>query len=157
MAESHLNTVRKKLETYAERGVFRGYAELKRAGSKTEFQFIWLEDTQFSLLVDHTKGTLQLKELLPEVVSRDFLDNDLREFIKTRTDKKLPAHRRVDSKRAELAYANRKSKVSITLKVLNNQYAYGITKLLNTTNELFAHLHLHHPQYLWACFGVPEE
>ncbi len=157
MAGSHLNTVRKKLQAYAERGVFRGFAEHDRAGSKTEFQFFWLEDHRFVLVVDHEKGTLQLKDVLPDVESRSHLDSDLREFVKGRTDKKLPAHRRVDPKRAELKYTNRKSHATLTLHVLKNQYSYGVTKLLNTTNELFGFLHMRHPPYLWEHFGVPEE
>lgn len=157
MAVSHLNTVRKKLRAYADRGVFRGFAELDRPGSKTEFQFIWLEDHRFTLIVDHEKGTLQLKNLLPAVELRSFLDEDLRGFVKGRTDTGLPAHRRVDPKRAELTYANRKSNVTLTMHVLKNQYSYGVTKLLNTTNELFGFLHMRHPPYLWEHFGVPEE
>ncbi|MFP6584350.1 MAG: hypothetical protein VCD00_17585 [Candidatus Hydrogenedentota bacterium] len=157
MAESHLATVRKKLQNYADRGVFRAYAEVKRSPSKTEFQFVWLEDARFNLIVDHEKGTMQLKNLLPDVTSHDFLDSDLRDFIKSRSDKSLPAHRRLDPKRGTLAYTNRKSAVSLTLTVHKNQYAYATTKILNITNELFAHLHLHHPPYLWANFDVPEE
>ena len=157
MADSHLNTVRKKLQAYAERGVFRGFVEMPRGGSKTEFQFIWLENHRFVLLVDHDKGTLQLKDVLPAVESRSYLDTDLRDFVNKRTDQALPAHRRVDPKRAELKYVNRKSKATLTLHVLKNQYSYGVTKLLNTTNELFGFLHMRHPPYLWENFGVPEE
>lgn len=157
MAESHLNTVRKKLRAYADRGVFRGFTEIDRPGTKTEFQFIWLEDHRFVMVIDHDKGTLQLRNLLPAVESRSFLDNDLREFIKGRTSTDLPAHRRVDPKRAKLTYVNRKSQASLTLQILNNQYAYGVSKLLNTVNELFGHLHMRHPPYLWEHFGVPEE
>ena len=157
MAESHLNTVRRKLQAYAERGVFRGFHEIKRPGSKTEFQFIWLEDHRFTLIVDHDKGTIQLKDMLPAVTSRSNLDSELRGFINGRVDRSLPAHRRVDPKRAELAYTNRKSQVTLTMRVLNNQYSYGVTKLLNTVNELFGFLHMRHPPYLWKNFGVPEE
>lgn len=157
MAKSHLDIVHQKLKTYADRGVFRSFDVGATKGSKTEFRFVWLEDAQMKLVFDHTKGSLQLKNLLPNIESRSFLDNDLRAFIKKRADAALAAHRRVDPKRATLHYTNRKQSVSLTLSVLNNQYAYGVTKLLNMTNETFGHLHMNHVQYLWENFDVPQE
>ena len=157
MARNHVGVVHKKLQGYADRGVFRSFDVGDTKGSKTVFRFIWLEDTPFTLVFDHDKGILQLKNLLPNVESRSFLDNALREYIGDRANPTLPAHRRVDPKRATLRYSNRKEHVSLTLAVEKNQYSYAVTKLLNVTNELFGHLHMYHIQYLWDNFEVPQE
>ena len=157
MARNHISIVQKKLQGYADRGVFRSFDVGLTKGAKPEFRFVWLEDTQFTLVFDHDRGTLQLKNLLPNVESRSFLDDALRAYIGDRADPALPAHRRVDPKRATLRYANRKQKVSLTLAVEKNQYSYAVTKLLNVTNELFGHLHMNHIQYLWDNFDVPQE
>ena len=157
MAQKHLTIVQKKLQGYADRGIFRSFDTGKTKGSKTEFRFVWLEDTTFTVVCDHEKNTLQLKNLLPEIESHSFIDDALRKYISERSDESLPAHRRVDSKRATLTYTNRKQNVSLSLTIQKNQYAYAVTKLLNLTNELFGHLHMYHIQYLWDNFDVPQE
>jgi len=157
VAQKHIKIVAKKLQEYADRGVFRSFEAGKTKASKTNFRFNWLEDTLFTLVLDHEKSTLKLKNLLPGIESKSFLDNDLRVFIDGRSTPSLPPHRRIDSKRAELRYSNRKGLVSLILTVHNNQFSYGLTKLLNVTNELFGHLHMNHIQYLYEEFDVPQE
>ncbi|MDA0349983.1 MAG: hypothetical protein O3C43_16500 [Verrucomicrobia bacterium] len=157
MSTSHIDIVRGKLKSYCNRGVFRGYSESSGRLGKTVFKFTWLLDRGFVLECDPQKHTLTLKNLLPHVPNRSHMDQDLRGFVQDRDSNDLPAHRRVDAKRANLSYANRKGTVSLTLTVKKNQYSYGVTKLLNTTNELFGHLHMVHISYLWKYFEVPEE
>lgn len=155
--ERHTKTVRERLKRHAQRGALRQFEERPAKGGKTEFRFVWLLNKPFTIVFDPKRSTLTLKNALPAVPPRSHLDRDVRAFIKGRTDASLPAHRRLDPKRAELSCVNRKSSMSFTLTVKRNQFAYGTTKLLNLTNELFGFLDMYHIQYLWEHFDVPEE
>jgi hypothetical protein len=148
-----LNVVRESLQTYADRGVFRGFSEVK-AG---HFTFVWLLHHPMELIVDTAKGALRFKQLLPNVPAKSELYAELKSFIQGRHDRELPEHRRIDRKRAEASCANRGGFVSVSLKVKNNQYAYGVKRIVNLAHELFLHLRERRPDYLVENFNVPQE
>ena len=52
---------------------------------------------------------------------------------------------------------NRAGNVSIALKVRNNQYAYGLNRLVNLVHEVFVQLNDSHPDYMCNNFDVPQE
>jgi hypothetical protein len=153
MAKGSLNVVRESLQAYADRGIFRGFSEI-RSG---HFQFVWVIHHQMELLVDPSKQTLRFKQLLPGVPAKSALYAEVKKFIAERHDRELPEHRRIDRKRAEASCANRGGWVSISLKVKNNQYAYGVNKIVNLIHELFVLLRDRHPDYLVENFDVPQE
>lgn len=157
MARSHVETVRKRLKGYAERGVFKGFEERASRGGRTEFTFEWLHQKPFTIVFDEKAGTLLLKNLLPDIPVKSDLYRDVRALVEGRAGKGLPAHRRIDPKRAELSCSNRASRVSFKVVVKRNQYAYALGRLLSFTNELFGHLDMYHIQYLWEHFDVPQE
>jgi hypothetical protein len=144
------------LHGYAERGALRQLEEHSARG-KTTFQFTWLLDRRFTVVVDPTKSRMEIKDLLPNVPARSDLDRAVRAFVASRSDRRLPAHRRVDPGRVEISCANRKSALSFIFVVKRNQYKYATAKALNFCNELFSFLDLHHIQYLWEHLGLPEE
>jgi hypothetical protein len=153
MAKSSLNVVRENLQAYAERGVFRGFSEVKSG----QFKFSWLIHHQMELIADTTKQVLRFKQLLPGVPADSPLYAELKEFIAYRHHRELPPHRRIERRRAEVSCANRGGYVSISLKVKNNQYAYGVNRIVNLVHELFVHLRDAHPDYLVENFDVPQE
>jgi hypothetical protein len=153
MAKRSLNVVRENLQAYADRGVFRGFSEIKSG----HFQFVWVVRHQMELVVDTTKQTLRFKQLLPGVPTNSPLYREVKRFIEERHDRQLPEHRRIDRRRAEVSCSNRGGWVSITLKVKNNQYAYGVNKIVNLVHELFVLLRDRHPDYLVENFDVPQE
>lgn len=153
MAKSHLNIVRESLQAYAERGVFRGFSEVKTG----HFSFVWLIHHQMELVVDVTRGVLQFKRLLPGIPAKSALYSELKEFIQDRHNPTLPEHRRVDPRRAALTCANRGGFITLSLKVKNKQYAYGVNRVVNVVHELFLHLRSAHPDYLVENFDVPQE
>jgi hypothetical protein len=157
MAKSPLNVVRTKLQAYADRGIFRGFSEVKAGPEKRAFKFIWLTEREMDLSVDVPKNTLRFKHLLPQVPADSAMYDELKSFIRLRHDGNLPEHRRIDRKRAEVTCSNQKGAVSISLKVKNNQYAYGVNKIVNLVHELFVHLHDAYPDYLAENFDVPQE
>jgi hypothetical protein len=153
VANKALRTVREALQTYADRGVFRGFSEIK-AG---HFTFVWQLHHQMELSVDTGKGALRFKQLLPNVPAKSDLYAELKGFIQERHNPELPEHRRIDRKRAEASCANRGGFISVSLKVKNNQYAYGVNRIVNLAHELFLHLRERWPDYLVENFDVPQE
>jgi hypothetical protein len=148
-----LSTVRKRLQDYADRGVFRGFNEVSRG----QFRFVWIVRHQMELSVDTARHVLRFKQLLPGVPPGSRMYEELKSFIRERHDRHLPAHRRIDPRRAEVSCFNRGGVVSLSLKVKNNQYAYGVNKIVNLVHELFVHLRDAHPEYLMENFDVPQE
>jgi len=82
---------------------------------------------------------------------------ELKRFIQQRYDGELPEHRRIDRKRAEITCSNRRGNVSVTLKVKNDQYAYGVNKIVNLVHDLFVHLQDSYADYLAENFDAPQE
>jgi hypothetical protein len=150
---SPLSVVRENLQTYADRGVFRGFSE----GKNGRFHFVWLLQRELELRVDTAKHELKFQRLLPGVPARSPLYAELKSFIAARHAAALPEHRRVDRRRAEASCSNRGGYVSLALKVKNRQYAYGVNRLVNLAHELFVHLRAAHPEYLVENFDVPQE
>lgn len=157
MPTKPLDVVRKGLQVYADRGILRGLDENETRNGKHSFKFVWLGDRPLDFDIDTVKETLTFKHLLPNVPPASALYSDLKRFLKTKCDGNLPKHRRIDSKRAEVVWANRASKVSIALKVRNNQYAYGLNRLVNLVHEIFVQLNDSHPDYMCENFDVPQE
>ncbi len=153
MAQNPLNTVRKNLQVYADRGVFRGFSEVRPG----QFSFVWLFRSQMELSVDTAKQVLKFRRLLPAVPAGSTMYSELKSFIEQQRDRELPEHRRIDSRRAEVSCSNRGGFVSISLKVKNNHYAYGVNRIVNLVHELFLHLRDAHPEYLMENFDVPQE
>lgn len=153
MTNKPLSVVREHLQAYADRGVFRGFSEIRNG----HFQFVWALNHQMELSVDTAKHELRFKRLLPNVPAKSALYTELKSFIEQRHDKEAPEHRRIDRKRAEASCANRGGFVSLSLKVKNNQYAYGVNRIVNLAHELFLHLRERRPEYLMENFDVPQE
>jgi hypothetical protein len=153
MAKGSLNVVRESLQAYADRGVFRGFSE-SRSG---HFHFVWVLNHQMELIVDTAKGVLRFRQILPGVAANSAFYAELKDYLQERHNRELPEHRRVDRRRAEVSCATRNGWVTISLKVKNNQYAYGVNKIVNLIHELFVHLRDKHPDYLVENFDVPQE
>ena len=152
-----LDVVRKGLQAYADRGVFRGFDEKKTRNGKHGFRFIWLGNRRLDFDVDSEKGLLRFNNLLPNVPSSSLLYADLYRFLKSRSDPKLPKHRRIEPRRAEVSCTNRRGYVSIVLSVKNNQYEYGVKKLINLVHEVFIQLNDSYADYLCENFDAPQE
>lgn len=157
MSTKPLDVVRKSLQVYADRGVFRRLNEGKARNGKHSFTFVWLGDRPLEFAIDTEAGLLTFKHLLPNVPSNSVLYSDLKRFLKSRCDAHLPKHRRIDPKRAEVVCVNRAGNVSIALKVRNNLYAYGLNRLVNLVHEVFVQLSDSHPEYMCENFDVPQE
>ncbi len=156
-ADRLMRVVRKQLQAYADRGVFRGLCELKTPRGTPAFQFTWLIGPPMLLSVDTVADVLRFQRLLPGLPADSPLYSELKMFLRDRHSLVLPAHRRVDRRRAELSCSNRGGVVSLMLKIKSNQYAYGVNRVVNMVHELFVYLRNGHPDYLVESFDAPQE
>src|SRR5215510_647172 len=121
MTNKPLSVVRENLQAYADRGVFRGFSEIRNG----HFQFVWVVNHRMELSVDTAKQELRFRRLLHNVPSKSALYAELKSFIERRQDEELPEHRRIDRKRAEVSCANRGGFVSVSLRVNKKQVSVG--------------------------------
>ncbi|MBI3759106.1 MAG: hypothetical protein HY269_05055 [Deltaproteobacteria bacterium] len=125
------------LETYAERGVFRGFSRTAGTGGRVAFHMTWHRDRLFELVLDERAGTLKFPALLPSVPARSAMYRELREFVEARFAAELPEHRRVDAARARVVWANRAGDVALTWSVLDGDFAYATRKLIHLVHEIY--------------------
>jgi hypothetical protein len=157
MPKDSLNVIRESLQAYADRGVFRGFAETRGTQGKRNFTFLWLTRRPMLLTIDTKKGVLRFADLLPNVPAGSELYAGLRRFLDDKYDRGLPPHRRIDRNRAEIVCQNRLGNVSVSLRVTNNQYCYGISKIVNLVHEIFVHLGDLYADYMYEAFDTPQE
>lgn len=155
MSPRHVDIVRKKLLSFADRGVFRNFREVGSKGPKTVFVFNWLERRPLIFIYDDAKKTVQFKNCLPN--ADDDVSAHVRNFVRSRTDKALPAHRRIDPSRAEARLVRRAGDASLVVQINRNQVAYGVSRLLNLLNEVFVQLHSEFFEYMVREFDVSQD
>jgi hypothetical protein len=149
--------VRQRIKALADRGVLQGWSESAERRGRTSYRFRWLLGAEFNLVADPAKGELVVRNLLPAIRHRSFIDSDLRRFVAALSDSALPAHRRVDGARVSLTYANRKQHVSLIMRIGPGDDSYAAEVLFRLLNDLFSYLQLNHYDYLVANFGLPDE
>jgi len=152
-----LDTVRRKLQSYADRGVFRGFCEHETRAGLPAFRFLWLGARPMELVVDTSRNALKFHELLPGVPARSEMYAQLKCFIAERHNDDLPEHRRVDSARAAASCSNRSGRVSLSLVLKADEYEYGVGRIVNLVHELFVYLRDAQPEYLMEHFDAPRE
>jgi hypothetical protein len=156
--EAFVADVRDALREYADRGVFRSFAERSLPGGRCELRFGWLGESVVRLRVDPRARSLTLVDLLPNVPYRSQMDRALRRFLRDRGAADLPDHRRLDAQLATLRCTNRKGTVSIELALHEAQPAWAAKRAVSLVNEIF-HGFLRGPyhQYMVENFDEPEE
>jgi len=125
------------LESYARRGVFRGFSRGEVRNGRAVFRMVWIWNRDFGLIFDSNRRTMRFPLLLPDVSGNSTLYRDLKEFIKSRQSAQLPDHRRIDSKKARVGCSVRGGHVSVALTVRNDDYEYGARKLISLVQEIF--------------------
>ena len=146
------------LQSYADRGVFRGFVRRPSSRGTEEFRFRWLHEATFRLRVDPVRKTLVFQDLLPNIPYRSVMDRALRDFFSQRTSEDLPEHRRIDPGRVELLCSSRRGSVSVSLRVVRDDWEYAVKKGVSLVHEVF-HGFLKGPyyEYMVENFGEPEE
>ena len=149
--------VRRRLQEYADRGVFRGYAEQPPRAGRYYFRFLWLADSPFKLTYEPASGTLTFTNVLPHVRARSPLAAELRQFIEGRSAPALPPHRRIDRRRARPGCSHHRGTLQVHVVARPGRHAYGVSKSVNLVHEIFLYLHSYFPEYLWEHYDVAQD
>jgi hypothetical protein len=153
------------LREYAERGVFRGFAEAPRRGGGRDYEFRWLAGTTFRVRLDPRARRLVWSDVLPEVPARSPMDRAFRAWVRERSSERLPAHRRIDPRRVALVCTNRGGRMSVALALrrraaanAREDWTYAARRGVSLMNEIF-HGFLRGPyyEYMVRHFGEIEE
>jgi hypothetical protein len=62
---------------------------------------------------------------------------EFRQFIASRQSDELPQHRRIDPRKASLKTGNTRGNASITLTVLDGDFAYGTRAIVDVVHEVY--------------------
>jgi hypothetical protein len=125
------------LQNYADRGVFRGFSIGTASAGKSPFKILWHRDRFFDLILDVPRKTIRFPVVLPEVPARSSMYKEFQEYIKSRHSTKLPEHRRVDVRKAQLSCGNRAGNISVTMTVKNGDFEYAARKLIHAVHEVY--------------------
>ena len=147
------------LEDYAARGVFRGFSAGPAKDGRALFRMVWHHDRQFELVLDTREKTLRFPALLPAVAANSTMRRDLQNFIESRQSEEVPEHRRVDAARARLRIGNRRGDLSLTVRVNDGDFEYGVRKLIHTVHEIFLTFLVEGPyyEYMVEHLGLEED
>jgi hypothetical protein len=151
------DVVRAALQEYASRGVFQGFSERRERSGIDEYRFTWLTREPMVVRFDAARGELTFRDLLPAAEGVSSVARDVAGLIAGRSAATLPAHRRIDRRRAEVRCQRRQGRLSIVVGIRNRHAAYGVQRGVNLVHEIFVLLHASHPEYLWSAFGLPAE
>ena len=135
--------------------MFRGF-RAERAGGRVEYQFHWLTRRPMHARITR-HGVLTFPALLPQVSRHAGLALEVTRLVAARSTRGVPAHKRIDARRARLSIAVRRGDVSLAIAVRGANHEYAVKHALNVINELFVLLHESHPGYLVEHFGISTE
>lgn len=152
-----LNEVRSCLHGYADRGVFRGYAEQPARRGRIVFRFSWLARHPYDLEYEPDTGTFVFLNALPRVGSRSPLSYALKKFVAGRSSEDLPEHRRIDAERASVSAFVRQGDLRLRVVAEPGQHAYAANRVVNLLHEVYLHLSTYFPEYLWDHYGAPQD
>lgn len=145
------------LQGYADRGVFRGFTVRLGRNLHHHYQFKWLTRDPMQVTFEGFRGILVFRNLLPGIDPKGTLLDQIKEKIISRSGGRIPQHRRLDPRRARVAYMCRNRSVSLKISIKGHHHAYAVQKSLNLVNEIFLLLQEKYPDYLTAQFGFSAE
>jgi hypothetical protein len=125
------------LQNYADRGVFRGFSIGSTLAGRSLFKILWHRDRFFNLMLDVPRKTLRFAPVLPEVPAKSAMYKEFKAYLKSRHSTKLPEHRRIDARKAQLSCGNRGGNISVTMTVKNGDFEYATRKLIHAVHEVY--------------------
>ena len=133
--------------------MFRGFRAIAGSRARIEYQFLWLTKRPTHAVFDPRAKTLSFPALFPGLSA----PADLKRIVDGRTSRTVPAHKRIDARRARLTCRMRAGDFSLSVQIRGRHADYGVSHVLNVINELHLALHEAHPEYLIERFGVSAE
>jgi len=127
------------------------------ARGRVEYEFVWLLGRPMRAVLDPAAGTLSFPALFPAVKAGSPMVRALAEVVASRTARDLPAHKRMDARRARVSSAVRRGTWTLAVTIRGRNHEYAVRGALNLINELFLVLHERWPEYLIERFGLSPE
>ena len=155
MGKASAAVVREGLQTYADRRVFRDFAEEKGKNGTIRFTFLYFGDKTTTLEFAEQDQALVIRNMLPRVPAGMYAD--LQAFVQALFDPALPPYRRIDRRSADARFVRKGGNVSLVFQVKRNRYKYGVDKLINLASWVRTYLQRAHQTYLWEVMGEPED
>jgi hypothetical protein len=137
--------------------VFVGFRAESIGRGRTAFHFQWLLRRPMRAVFDADGGTLTFPSLLPGLDRSSPIGAGLNAIVGSRTSRTLPAHKRLDARRARVSSAVRRGDWSLVVTIRGANHEYAVRHALNLINELFLFLHESYPEYLIERFGLSPE
>src|SRR5579871_443147 len=122
------------LRTYAEKGVFKGYARLKHSASAAQYRIRSFYSRPMDVSLNRKRQTVSLPDFLPSIDLDPALARDLRAFLRQMSD--LPEHRRLDETRAQLTLRRKGNALTLAVRSLDGDLEYACRKLVHIANEV---------------------
>ena len=156
-----VDLVDRMLRSYAEKGVFKGYARLQHSPGVARYRIRWFYSRPMDVALDRRRQTISLPEFLPSIDLDPALVRDLRTFLRNMSA--LPEHRRVDETRARLTLRRKGDALTLAVRSLDGDLEYACRMLVHIANEvllvfLSSHSYDHYkieglgvdPEQIWA-------
>jgi hypothetical protein len=142
---------------YADRGVFRGFRATPGTRGRLNYHFLWLLRRPMHAVFDARRGALTFPALFPGVGASSAMAAGLTAVVASRSTRALPAHKRIDARRARVSCAVRNGAWSLAVQIRGANHQYAVRHALNLINELFLSLRQTYPDYLIERFGMSTE
>lgn len=148
--------VRSVLQGYADRGVFRGLRVTDRRG-RLNAEFVWLLGRPMRASYDRRTKRIVFPALMPGIAPKSRMASELRAAVGERSTPAVPAHKRIDRRRASVDCRVARGVMSLTISVRGRNEEYAVRRVLNLINDMFLLLHASYPDYLAEQFGLSTE
>lgn len=125
------------LESYAQRGVFRGCGRGAVSPRGAAFHVGWRWNCNLELVFDFQRRALRCHQMLINVPADSAMYRELKRFVRSRHADELPEHRRIDRLKARADVSNRGSAVSLVLRIADDDCEYGARKFVHLIQEIF--------------------
>ena len=122
------------LRSYADKGVFRGYARLGHTDSVAHYRIRWFYSRRIDVSLDRKRQMIALPGFLPSIDVEPHLARDLRAFLRPFSD--MPEHRGLDETRAQLRLRRKGTTLALAIRSLDGDLDYACRKLVHIANEV---------------------
>lgn len=142
---------------YADRGVFRGFSAADAPRGVRQYRFVWLTKRPMVVTLAPARRLLTFARLFPSVERTPGLTAAVKTALAEHCTRSVPAHRRMDPRRATITGRVSAGDLSVHVTVHQGDGAGAIRSSLSIINDVFQLLHECYPDYLSSQFGVSDE
>lgn len=145
------------LQTYADRGVFRGFSATDAPRGLRHYRFVWLTRRPMVVTLAPPRRRMTFVRLFPDVARTPGVASALQQALARASRRTTPAHRRLGPRRGTITCRRDGKDLSLSLTIAPGTGVHAVKAALGIVNDLFQLLHECYPDYLAAHFGISDE